>query len=73
MNDAQGNPIVVSELEDLGNDTWSCLVTTPDGKRHRVVIPGSIATVHGVQLTAAVVANLYAQGSLAPRRRLNYG
>ena len=68
MNDDA--PIVVSALKSLGNGVWGCDVTTPDGTKHRVVIPESITSVHGVQLTAAVIGELYSTGLLKKRVRL---
>lgn len=73
MNAADGRPIVVSELKDKGMDLWEILITTPDGVNHRCIVPGTILNVSGVQLTAAVIAELAANGTLPGRTRRNYG
>jgi len=66
-------PVVVSELERLPGGLWSVLLTTSDGANHRVVVPDTIATVHGVQLTAAVVDQLVREGAIGTKARLSYG
>lgn len=55
--------VVVSELMPRPGGNWECLVNLPDGTVHRIVVPADIANISGVQLSAGVVAALYARGA----------
>lgn len=56
--------VTVDRLEQLGNGLWSVLLTFPDLRQRRIVIPKEVADLHGVRLSAGVVAELHAQGKL---------
>lgn len=62
---------IVSELRRRSGELWECLVTLPDGTRHRLVVPADVASVHGIQLSAAALATFYADQAArraAPQR-----
>lgn len=56
--------VTVDQLTQLPGGNWSVLVTFPDASTRRIVVPKEIANLHGIRLTAGVVAMLYDQGQL---------
>ena len=60
----EAETVTVDELRRLPGGLWSVRLTFPDLSTRRIVVPPEVADLHGIRLSAGVVAELYAQGKL---------
>jgi len=66
-------PVIVDEVTPLPSGNWGVKVTIPGQGTRYMVVPTTIASVWGVQLTAAVVAQLYAAEAADHEARVTNG